>query len=52
MKREEADPGTWSRRDVFRVGTMATAAGVMAAGRLLAVDDRYGRVRELPAPMA
>lgn len=29
MRTEKADRGTWSRRDVFRVGSFATAAGVM-----------------------
>ena len=29
MKRDKTDRGTWSRRDIFRVGSMATAAGVM-----------------------
>jgi len=29
MNGDNVDRGTWSRRDVFRVGSMATAAGVM-----------------------
>ena len=29
MKRNRMDGGTWTRRDVFRVGSMATAAGVI-----------------------
>jgi hypothetical protein len=29
MKCDSVDLGTWSRREVFRVGTLATAAGVM-----------------------
>src|SRR5436190_20849101 len=29
MTSDNMDRGTWSRREVFRVGTMATAAGVM-----------------------
>jgi hypothetical protein len=28
MKRDKEDRGTWSRREVFRVGGMASAAGV------------------------
>ena len=29
MKGNRMDGGTWTRRDVFRVGSMATAAGVI-----------------------
>jgi L-seryl-tRNA(Ser) seleniumtransferase len=31
MKDDKVDRSTWSRRDVFRVGSMATAAGVMGS---------------------
>jgi L-seryl-tRNA(Ser) seleniumtransferase len=31
MKHDKVDRSTWSRRDVFRVGSMATAAGVMGS---------------------
>lgn len=30
MKRESEEPEAWSRRDVFRIGGMATAAGIIA----------------------
>jgi L-seryl-tRNA(Ser) seleniumtransferase len=43
MKGDERDRGTWSRREVFRVGSMATAAGVIGGG---AVTDAA------PAPQA
>jgi len=36
MKRDHADRSIWSRREVFRVGSMATAAGVMGG---IAVTD-------------
>src|SRR3989442_15655918 len=36
MKGDKAERGTWSRRDVVRVGSMATAAGVMGG---IAVTD-------------
>jgi hypothetical protein len=31
MKDDKVDRSTWSRRDVFRVGSMATAAGVIGS---------------------
>ena len=43
MKGDKNNRGTWSRREVFRVGSMATAAGVMGG---IAVTDAA------PAPQA
>ena len=42
MKGDKTDRGTWSRREVFRVGSMATAAGVMGG---IAVTDAAPRHR-------
>ena len=36
MKEDKNNRGTWSRREVFRVGSMATASGVMGG---IAVTD-------------
>ena len=43
MKGDKNNRGTWSRREVFRVGSMATAAGAMGG---IAVTDAA------PAPQA
>ena len=38
MKDDNVDRSTWSRRDVFRVGSMATAAGVMGGIAVTAAE--------------
>ena len=46
MKRDKEERGTWSRREVFRVGSMATAAGVI--GRVgCGASSRFDRLRNL-----
>jgi L-seryl-tRNA(Ser) seleniumtransferase len=51
MKGDNVGRGTWSRREVFRVGSMATAAGVM--GGINVTDGApasEGRASQLAAP--
>jgi L-seryl-tRNA(Ser) seleniumtransferase len=51
MKDDKVDRSTWSRRDVFRVGSMATAAGVI--GGIAGTDAApasQARSSQLPAP--
>ena len=52
MKRNYADRSTWSRRDVFRVGGMATAAGVIGGMPQLSTPskgpDVYTRIGVRP----
>lgn len=50
MKGDKADRGTWSRRDVVRVGSMATAAGVMGSIAVIdAAAASQARASQLPA---
>src|SRR5688572_29875544 len=55
MKGDKKKLGTWSRREVFRVGSMATAGGVMAgiavpgAAPAVPLDVQQGRAPQPPA---
>jgi L-seryl-tRNA(Ser) seleniumtransferase len=49
MKGNRLEGGTWTRREVFRVGSMATAAGVI--GHVDAIDGATAsQTSKLPAP--
>lgn len=51
MKDDKAERGAWSRREVFRVGSMATAAGVMGGiGVTDAAPALQAGASHLPAP--
>src|SRR6185295_10448132 len=49
MKDDNVDRSTWSRRDVFRVGSMATAAGVMSG---LAVTEAEALSQPRPSQLS
>src|SRR5262245_31736855 len=49
MKANRVEGGTWTRREVFRVGSMATAAGVI--GHVDVIDGATeSQTSKLPAP--